>query len=318
MIIGGRWWRRSGRCALTPSIRQRDFVPERGRRRRGGTTRHGGMTARAEAHSAGRPVGDVGSPPEPCGAGGRTPGRPATSGPRRPSPRPRCGSWLTSGTPACRWRASPTEAGVARATVYRRFKDKADLITAAIATNIEIPSTASDRPREDLIAYLHDFDLRLSEPFVEVIGTLVASRDQRSGLELHRRRIVEPRSGYIVGLLRRGAGVGTARRCRGRQSRHADAGRLDLRPTFERGSEPVPLGPPSRRPRVRALTSTRRGLQLQSAQRPRMAKWRGSMVKPRSALAARARLPEHDRRAPRCAAPHDSHTKWAWASDASW
>jgi AcrR family transcriptional regulator len=96
-----------------------------------------------------------------------------------------------------------SEAGVARATVYRRFKDKADLITTAIATG---PAGApnenpSGDPRADLIAYLEDFDERFGESCVEVIGSLLGSRDEHAALQLHRQRVVEPRTAYVRGLL---------------------------------------------------------------------------------------------------------------------
>ena len=47
------------------------------------------------------------------------------------------------------------EAGVARATVYRRYRDKADLITAALAGNStgHLVEGPSDDPRADLIAF---------------------------------------------------------------------------------------------------------------------------------------------------------------------
>jgi AcrR family transcriptional regulator len=103
-----------------------------------------------------------------------------------------------------------TEAGVARATVYRRYRDKADLVTAAIADNAggQVPTTPTDHPRDDLVTFLRAFDERFDERFVEVIATLVASRDQRAGLELHRGRVIEPRGRYMAGLLRRAQSLG--------------------------------------------------------------------------------------------------------------
>jgi AcrR family transcriptional regulator len=103
-----------------------------------------------------------------------------------------------------------SEAGVARATVYRRFKDKADLITAAIADNPGgyFPDDPSDDPRADLVVYLEAFDGRFSEHCVEVVGTLLGSREERDALELHRQRVVAPRTGYVRSLLARAQELG--------------------------------------------------------------------------------------------------------------
>jgi AcrR family transcriptional regulator len=103
-----------------------------------------------------------------------------------------------------------SEAGVARATVYRRFKDKADLITAAIAANPggQFPDRPSQDPRADLIEYLEAFDERFSESCIEVIGTLLGSRHEHDALALHRQRVVEPRMGYVRCLLARAQELG--------------------------------------------------------------------------------------------------------------
>jgi AcrR family transcriptional regulator len=103
-----------------------------------------------------------------------------------------------------------SEAGVARATVYRRFRDKADLITTAIATNAggQFPDGASDNPREDLISYLEEFDERFGEDCVEVIGTLLGSRQERGSLTLHRQRVIAPRTAYARRLLARAQELG--------------------------------------------------------------------------------------------------------------
>jgi AcrR family transcriptional regulator len=102
------------------------------------------------------------------------------------------------------------EAGVARATVYRRFRDKADLVTAAIATKAggQVPDEPSDDPRSDLIAYLEEFDGRFGEDCVEVIGTLLGSREERGALALHRQRVIAPRMAYARSLLARAQDLG--------------------------------------------------------------------------------------------------------------
>jgi AcrR family transcriptional regulator len=103
-----------------------------------------------------------------------------------------------------------SEAGVARATVYRRFRDKADLITTAIAANAggQFPEGVSDDPKADLIAYLEEFDERFAENCVEVIGTLLGSREEQEALALHRQRVVAPRTAYARGLLGRAQELG--------------------------------------------------------------------------------------------------------------
>jgi len=96
-----------------------------------------------------------------------------------------------------------TEAGVARATVYRRYRDKADLITAAIAANssTHLAPVPSRDPRTDLTDFLDQFDLRFAEGCLEVVGTLIGAREDPGALDLHRQRVVAPRMSYARSLL---------------------------------------------------------------------------------------------------------------------
>ncbi len=63
---------------------------------------------------------------------------------------------------------------MARATVYRRYRDKADLITAAIAADGGGHRSADGvhRPAGDLVRYLEEFDERFAERCLEVVGAL--------------------------------------------------------------------------------------------------------------------------------------------------
>jgi AcrR family transcriptional regulator len=94
------------------------------------------------------------------------------------------------------------EAGVSRATIYRRYRDKADVVTAAIAASA-VPA-ASGRvvePRRDLVRFLEALDGRFAESCLEVIGGLVGDRSSPHALEMHRQRVVKPRSDYALSLL---------------------------------------------------------------------------------------------------------------------
>jgi AcrR family transcriptional regulator len=106
-----------------------------------------------------------------------------------------------------------SEAGVARATIYRRYRDKADLITAAIADNstTHLTKEVSDDPRSDLADYLTQFDQRFAEGCLEVVGTLIGAREDPGALDLHRQRVVAPRMSYARSLLEQARELGQLR-----------------------------------------------------------------------------------------------------------
>jgi AcrR family transcriptional regulator len=105
-----------------------------------------------------------------------------------------------------------SEAGVARATIYRRYRDKADLITSAIAEHAaEVPTRPSDDPRADLCRFLVDFDRRFGASGMGVLGALMTNRDDRQALELHRERVIAPRLAYGRRLLEQAQANGELR-----------------------------------------------------------------------------------------------------------
>jgi AcrR family transcriptional regulator len=105
------------------------------------------------------------------------------------------------------------EAGVARATIYRRYRDKADLVTASIAGNstAHLATEPSDDPRADLVAYLRDFDDRFAGGYLEVVATLIGTREETAALDLHRQRVVGPRMAYQRSLLEQARQLGQLR-----------------------------------------------------------------------------------------------------------
>ena len=83
------------------------------------------------------------------------------------------------------------EAGVSRATIYRRYRHKADLVTAAIADAAgdgdagPAPGTTARDPRGVLIGFLEEFDGRFAESCLEVIGGLIGDREEPLALAMH-------------------------------------------------------------------------------------------------------------------------------------
>lgn len=105
------------------------------------------------------------------------------------------------------------EAGVARATLYRRYRDKADLVTSAIAD--AAASTAGlPGPRdaiEAVVAFLEEFDARIAEHCLEVVGCLLAQREEPCAMAEHRSRVIGPRIAAAQALLERARDAGALR-----------------------------------------------------------------------------------------------------------
>lgn len=102
------------------------------------------------------------------------------------------------------------EAGVSRATIYRRYQDKADLVTSAIASGAH-PPAMSGEPLGDLVGFLENFDSRIAESCLEVVGSLLGARTDPSAMALHRDRVVDPKMATVVGLVVRAKEAGLLR-----------------------------------------------------------------------------------------------------------
>jgi AcrR family transcriptional regulator len=102
------------------------------------------------------------------------------------------------------------EAGVARTTVYRRYRDKADLVSAAIDT-LRDPSKRpnSGDARRDLIAHLENVRRNYG---MSLAGTLLMEEPHNPRLlELFRKRMVLPRRQIIRDSIQTGIERGQIR-----------------------------------------------------------------------------------------------------------
>ena len=102
------------------------------------------------------------------------------------------------------------EAGVARTTVYRRYKDKADLVSAAIETlRTPVKRTATGDARRDLIAHLDSVRRNYG---VSLAGTLLMEEPYNPRLlELFRERIVTPQRRIVAETIQEGIDRGQIR-----------------------------------------------------------------------------------------------------------
>jgi AcrR family transcriptional regulator len=105
-------------------------------------------------------------------------------------------------------------AGVGKTTVYRRYRDKADLVTAAIASMPglnELPESGDTRA--DLLELLRRI-LRSKERVqsMRLLGTLWAEEERNPELvRLFRERVIAPRRSMMIEVLRRGQERGEVR-----------------------------------------------------------------------------------------------------------
>lgn len=102
------------------------------------------------------------------------------------------------------------EAGTTRQALYRRWDDKADLATAAIASlPAAAPCPVTSDPFEDLVAELESFRAGISRSGgVSTIGTMLLSSTDAVLVELFRERVVAPRRRRLLAAMERARAEG--------------------------------------------------------------------------------------------------------------
>ena len=104
------------------------------------------------------------------------------------------------------------DTGLAKTTLYRRYRNRADLATAALAGMAPIASVKSsdDSVRQTLEMFLRDFARRFEDVGLDVLGSMLVESDEEL-LELHRQRVVRPRVEQATALVREGQARGEVR-----------------------------------------------------------------------------------------------------------
>jgi len=105
-------------------------------------------------------------------------------------------------------------AGVGKATLYRRWPGKEDLLIAAFAAmKRPLPEPRGESARDDLIAMLEVMGADADDPRYAQQYALLHGEGQRYPrlMALYKERVVEPRRELIRSVLRRGAAAGELR-----------------------------------------------------------------------------------------------------------
>ncbi len=105
-------------------------------------------------------------------------------------------------------------AGVGKATIYRRYHDKADLVAAALATvggDVTAPIDTGDT-RADLTELVRRFLGMMEHEGLPMVGSLLAERLRNPNLmDRFRERVIAPRRRLMRSLLERGVERGDVR-----------------------------------------------------------------------------------------------------------
>ena len=107
-----------------------------------------------------------------------------------------------------------TAAGVGKTTVYRRYRNKGELVIAALETFVQRPRVPdSGSTRDDLETVLHHFDTHVMSGLgISTIGTLMVEEERHPEFIARvREHMMEPRRDVFRTILRRGVDRGDLR-----------------------------------------------------------------------------------------------------------
>ena len=148
-------------------------------------------------------------------SGGRKPGRPRSERAERAILDAALELFGESGVAGVCIEAVATRAGVGKATIYRRWPGKQDLLLDALSTlKSPLPEPHGESVRDDLLAILRVMVSDMADPVRARRFTLLLGEGEAHPLLMarYKERVVEPRRDVIRSVLRRGIASGELRR----------------------------------------------------------------------------------------------------------
>ena len=142
--------------------------------------------------------------------------------------------------------AVAAEAGTTRQALYRRWANKADLATAAIASMSALEQRPdSDDPRADLVAELRAFRTGVTRRNgISLVGTMLQESVDPDLVRLFRKRLVTPRRRRIRHILERARQLGLV--ADDADLDYAAAAATGLLYALALAGNPIPAGWPAR------------------------------------------------------------------------
>jgi len=110
--------------------------------------------------------------------------------------------------------AVAAEAGVGKSTIYRRYRNKGELVVAALETFVQRPEVPdSGSTRDDIESVLGQFHTQVINKLgIRMLGTLMVQEESHPEfIASVRRRVIEPRRDVLRTILRRGIERGEVR-----------------------------------------------------------------------------------------------------------
>jgi AcrR family transcriptional regulator len=103
-------------------------------------------------------------------------------------------------------------AGVGKATIYRRWSSKEQLVVDAVASlKLPVPEVAGDSVRDDLVTLLSAIARNTPNNHGRLVNCLIPQVARTEGLHHWYQKMIEPRREAIRRVLRRGIGSGELR-----------------------------------------------------------------------------------------------------------